>query len=138
MKPDPEAEAARWISQAEHDLAAGERDFAAADWSEACYHAEQVGQKALKAFLFRMGARHVPIHSVAKLAEECSGHEPRFREHLGTARTLDQYYVPTRYPDALASPALPHETYGREQAQAALDGAKRVLALAKELCVRTG
>jgi len=133
MKPDSQATAERWLKQAEHDLVAGERDCGAADYSEACYHAEQAAQKGLKGFLFARGERSVPIHSVQKLLAECGAREGEFLAETDIARIMDQYYIPTRYPDAIAEPALPYESYTKEQARQALDGARRLLALARRL-----
>ena len=132
MKPDPRTAADIWLRQAAHDLAAGERDFQAEDYSETCYHAEQVGQKALKAFLYFRGARLVQDHSVLTLAKSCGAKDPAFRACEEDGRILDQYYVPTRYPDALAFPAVPCESYTRGQARQALDVAGRILALSRK------
>ena len=43
-------------------------------------------------------------------------------EHRRLAGILDQYYVPTRYPNALPG-GVPFETYGRDQAEKAVSGA---------------
>jgi HEPN domain-containing protein len=42
---------------------------------------------------------------------------------------LDQYYIPPRYPDALASPAVPFESYTQEQDMTALTAAQGIVAL---------
>jgi HEPN domain-containing protein len=133
MKPDPGIVSGIWFRQAEHDLVAGERDYGAADYSEACYHAEQTAQKALKGYLLAMGERNVPIHSIQQLLMECGLRNGEFLKERDTARVLEQYYIPTRYPDALAGSALPCESYTAGQARQALDGARRLLALARRL-----
>ena len=35
---------------------------------------------------------------------------PRLKDHAGTIRVLDRYYISTRYPDALQG-SLPFEVY---------------------------
>lgn len=45
------------------------------------------------------------------------------------AALLDQFYIPTRYPNGLPSPAIPDETYTEIQAEAAQAAAKHVLSL---------
>ena len=47
------------------------------------------------------------------------------------AKVLDQYYIPTRYPDAFAEGA-PQSYYDRQQADAALRLAEIVLNRARE------
>ena len=81
------------------------------DTTDACFMAEQAAQKALKAFLMWQGQRFVPLHSVAQLAERCAQFDPDFAAHIPAGRILDQYYIPMRYPDALAPPAVPFESY---------------------------
>ncbi len=117
MKPGHEA-GLRWLRQAEHDLEVARRLQDLGDYSDACFMAEQASQKALKAFLLAQGERSVPIHSVAQLAESCSRIDPNFEEHIAPGRLLDQYYIPTRYPDALPPPAVPlYRGAGREGAR---------------------
>jgi HEPN domain-containing protein len=107
--------ALRWRRQAEHDLEIARGHQEHGDYSDACFMAEQAAQKALKAFLIGQGQRSVPLHSVARLAEQCTQIDPDFAVHIAPGRILDQYYIPTRYPDALPPPALPFESYTEEQ-----------------------
>jgi HEPN domain-containing protein len=46
------------------------------------------------------------------------------------AGLLDQYYVPTRYPNGLPG-GVPFEAFARTQGQAALDHAARFVSLAR-------
>src|SRR6266850_7800356 len=71
MRPSRET-ALRWLRQADHDLTVARGHQERADYSDACFMAEQAAQKALKAFLIGHGHRSVPIHSVAQLAERCT------------------------------------------------------------------
>ena len=119
MKPGRDA-AQRWLRQAEHDLRIAGGHHERADYSDACFMAEQAAQKALKAFLMWQGQRSVPLHSVAQLAARCAQFDPDFAAHITTGRILDQYYIPTRYPDALAPPAVPFESYTQEQGASAV------------------
>ena len=128
MKPSLEA-GRRWLRQAEHDLAVACRHSEQGDYSDACFMAEQASQKALKAFLIFQGQRSVTIHSVAQLAEHCSQMDPDFTAHILPGRILDQYYIPTRYPDAIAPPAVPFETYTPEQGEKAVAAAQAIVSL---------
>jgi hypothetical protein len=48
---------------------------------------------------------------VAQLAERCVQFDADFAAHVTSGRLLDQYYIPTRYPDALAPAAVPFASY---------------------------
>ncbi|MBI4523636.1 MAG: HEPN domain-containing protein [Deltaproteobacteria bacterium] len=128
MKPGRET-GLRWLRQAEHDLKIAKSHQRQGDYSDACFMAEQASQKALKGFLTAQGQRSVPIHSVAQLAEGCAKIDPDFASHIDPGRILDQYYIPTRYPDALAPPAVPFESYTQEQGNKALEAAAAILGL---------
>ncbi|MDP2604165.1 MAG: HEPN domain-containing protein [Deltaproteobacteria bacterium] len=128
MKPTPET-AIRWLRQAEHDLTIAQNHRKQGDYSDACFMAEQASQKTLKAFLMAKGQRSVPIHSVAQLAERCADIDPDFKKLIAAGRILDQYYIPTRYPDALAPPAVPFESYTEEQAQRAVKATESIYGL---------
>jgi HEPN domain-containing protein len=137
MKPGREG-ARRWLRQAEHDLAIARGHQQRGDFSDACFMAEQAAQKALKAFLLSHGHRSVSIHSVAQLAERCAQINPAFAVHITAGRVLDQYYIPTRYPDALAPPAVPFESYTQEQGTTAVAAAQAIIALVgQNLCPAT-
>ena len=126
MKPGREA-ALRWLRQAEHDRTIARGHQERGDFSDACLMAEQAAQKALKAFLFGHGHRSVPIHSVAKLTERCAQIDPAFAIHIAAGRVLDQYYILTRYPDVLAPPAVPFESYTQEQGTTAVAAAQAII-----------
>ena len=126
MRPPPDEEARRWLSQAAHVLAVATTLLHQACYAESCFHAEQVGQLALKAFLYGRGERFIKLHSVKELVEECAKHETAFQHLTDAGKTLDQYYIPTRYPDALAFPGLPYETYTERQAKDAVELATRI------------
>jgi len=87
------------------------------------------GAESLKAFLMWQGQRSVPLHSVAQLAESCAQFDPDFAAHIPAGRILDQYYIPTRYPDALAPPAVPFESYTQEQGARAVAAVHDLVAL---------
>ena len=131
MKPSRET-ALRWLRQAEHDLTVARGHQGRGDYSDTCFMAEQAAQKALKAFLIAQGQRSVPIHSVAQLAERSARFDPDFTAHITPGRILDQYYIPTRYPDALAPPAVPFESYTQEQGEKAVTAAENIVALVSQ------
>jgi HEPN domain-containing protein len=131
MKPSPEA-GLRWLRQAEHDLDIAQSHHDRNNFSDACFMSEQASQKALKGFLIAQGRRSVSIHSVARLVEDCSRIDKDFSTHIASGRILDQYYIPTRYPDALAPPAVPFESYTEEQGEKAVHAAKAIVSLVRQ------
>jgi HEPN domain-containing protein len=48
---------------------------------------------------------------------------------------LDRYYILTRYPDALAPPAVPYKSYTKKDAIQALRYAKEILQLVRNKIV---
>ncbi len=132
-------EARRWFVQSQADLAVVRLLRTEKHYAAACFHAQQAAEKALKAVLFSQGSRVVWGHSVRELARQCEVHDPAFAGVAGEAALLDQFYIPTRYPNGLPSPAVPSETYTDAQACDALQAVERVIEIAERfLRSRTG
>ena len=93
--------------------------------------AEQTAQVALKAFVIVNKRRHVWEHSVQELARLCSLYDKDFTGLIEAGKILDRYYIPTRYPDALASPAVPYKTYTEKDAVEAISLAEKITGLLK-------
>jgi HEPN domain-containing protein len=106
-------------------LALKERFFA-----QACFVAQQTGEKALKAIAYAQGERLVIGHSLVELATRLQERVPALRPLREDAGILDQYYVPTRYPSGLAG-GVPFEAFGESQAGAALAAAERFVHAAR-------
>jgi HEPN domain-containing protein len=128
---DPAGNAARWLRQAKYDLAQAERLLGDGVFSYAAFFSEQAAQKALKAFLISRGSRFVAIHSVGELARAAAEIDSRFVELVQSGLRLDRHYLVTRYPDALPAPAIPAESYTREDAEEAVAGARGIVEAAK-------
>ena len=128
----PKQHADRWLRQTGHDLVIAQTHFQSGCYSDCCFMSEQTAQKAMKAFLFAQGERVVVEHSIAGMMKRALGYDATFRSFLEKASVLDQYYIPTRYPDALAEPAVPFESYTREQASQALAFAHEIVELVKQ------
>jgi HEPN domain-containing protein len=117
-----------WLRQAQDDLRAAEVLKAAGQAAQACFQAQQVGEKAIKALLAAED-RDLRSHSLTALLREL-GPEPAVRWQR-QARVLDKLYAPTRYPDALGD-ELPSDVFGPEDAERALEAATQLLAWASE------
>jgi len=129
-------EARRWFRQAQADRAVVRTLCSERHYAAACFHAQQTTEKALRAVLFSQGHRVVWGHSVRDLARQCEAHDPAFARVAKDAALLDQFYIPTRYPNGLPSPAVPSETYSLTEAEAAQGAAERTLSVV-EIFLRT-
>ena len=127
---DRHAEAERWLRQAEHDLAFGRLALKERFFAQACFVAQQTGEKALKAIAYAQGERVVIGHSLVELVSRLQDRVSTLRARREDAGILDQYYVPTRYPNGLAG-GVPFEAFGGSQAVSALAAAERFVELAR-------
>jgi HEPN domain-containing protein len=125
-------EALRWLEQAKHNLDVAEHILKARFFSDTCFMAEQAAQVALKAFIIYHKKRLVWEHSVQELAKICSQHDKEFEKFIEYGKILDRYYIPTRYPDALAPPAIPCKTFTARDARDAVRFAKEILEKVKQ------
>lgn len=132
MKPSPKEEAKRWLAQAEHVVGVAKTLLPEACYAESCFHAEQAAQLALKAFLYGRGERFIHLHSVKELIERCATYDSAFQPLADAGKVLDQYYIPTRYPDALGFPGIPCETYTERQAQEAVELVTRIFEVVRQ------
>lgn len=122
------AEAERWYGQARFDLEAARSSVTAGNYEWACFQAQQAAEKALKALLLRQGKREFLSHSIHDLLRELQRFAPEF-EDVSEARRLDEYYIPTRYPNGLPGTVLPHDFYSEKEALECIDLAASVLKL---------
>lgn len=121
-----------WLAQAERDLelAVTARREGRHEW--ACFAAQQAAEKAVKALHLHLG-QEAWGHVVAKLLAELPSPPPPDLVERG--RVLDNFYVPTRYPNGHATGA-PFEHYGPLQSEQALDHAGAILAFVRAQMAR--
>lgn len=98
-------------------------------WNQVCFHAHQATEKALKALIVHKNADPPKTHSLMELL--LRGEEPALGDLAGDLRSLESYYIPTRYPDALPG-SLDEELPGEEEARLALATARKVSELVRE------
>lgn len=98
------AEARRWLLTARGDLESARVLKAGGRWAHACFHAQQAGEKALKALWYRLELDPWG-HSVRQLVDNLHTESPdtyrALRDLSDAASDLDQFYIPTRYPNGL-------------------------------------
>jgi HEPN domain-containing protein len=98
--------------------------------AQACFIAQQAVEKALKALHYLRGARLVFGHSLVELLDQLVGEHPKLRAYRESAQQLDQYYIPTRYPNSLPG-GVPAEAFTRRQAEDAVSAARRMIAFVR-------
>ncbi|MEB3354869.1 MAG: HEPN domain-containing protein [Cyanobacteriota bacterium] len=112
-----------WLRQAQDDLRAARLLQQGGQAAQACFLAQQVGKKAIKALLAAED-RDLRSHSLMALLRELD--ETHAQCWQRQARVLDKLYAPTRYPDALGD-ELPADVFGPEDGATALQAAKELL-----------
>ncbi|MFQ5667486.1 MAG: HEPN domain-containing protein [Candidatus Binatia bacterium] len=120
-----------WFEQAEADLRAAEDSAIAEHYEWSCFQCQQAGEKALKAFLYAQGMTSMISHSLRRLLRECERVEASFSALVEEGRLLDQYYIPTRYPNGLDEEVPPTRYYERSDAEQCLRSARSILARVK-------
>ena len=129
---DSRAEADRWLRQAENDLEFARLGLREGFFAQVCFLAQQSAEKAVKAVGYLLGERTVFGPSVAVLVDRYSERVPGLADLRDEAGILDQYYIPTRYPNGLPG-GFPFMAFNEEQASNALAATERFLRLASEL-----
>jgi HEPN domain-containing protein len=125
MRRDPKGEAIRWLTQAEEEFKDASTLAKAGRYYLSLYLCQQSAEKALKAFIYLREDEPLLTHSVATLLKMASNIDRDFNS-LKEAKRLDDYYIPTRYPNG-----LPGEVPARYYDDA--DEAKRALSLSEEV-----
>lgn len=119
-----------WLRQAQDDYRFGRAALAGRFHAQACFIAQQVAEKAVKAVHYKLSGRPVIGHSVQALLKRLNARAQVTDDLLTLGGELDQYYVPTRYPDALPG-IVPSDAFSAAQARAALRAANKILKWAK-------
>ena len=123
MRRDALDEARRWFEQATEDLKWATLLTKEGGFHIACFLAQQVAEKAVKAFLYSQGESPVLGHSVAALVQRAGEFNETIAGRATSWAILDGYYIPTRYPNGLPD-SIPARVYNREAAEQAVKLAK--------------
>ena len=136
MKPDAIAQGLRWLEPAEADRQGAKLLFDGASYHLVCFVAQQVAEKALKAFLYAQGEEVVIGHSVEVLSRWAAEYDADFEALREAVAPLDGYYIPTRYPNGLPD-SIPARVYTRGAAEDTLRMADQVLDLVRQKLQKT-
>ena len=95
-------ESDRWLLQALDEFGDADALRKRKRYYIALFHFQQATEKALKAYLyFKVGSSEVfHTHSIDELGRMAQEIDPDFKK-VSSAKRLDGYYIPTRYPNGL-------------------------------------
>jgi len=118
-----------WLNQAIRDLEQAEDSRQAGRHEWACFAAQQAAEKAVKALHLQLG-QEAWGHVVAMLLRELPEPVSVPSELVEKGRVLDNFYIPSRYPDSHPEGA-PFEHYGPLQSEEAIRYAGEIIAFAR-------
>jgi HEPN domain-containing protein len=125
----------KWLKQSEADLKAARDSLEDGNYEWSCFQAQQCGEKALKAYLYEKGYTSIMTHMLKELVNECIKHDESFKILMKDARTLDMFYIPTRYPNGLGGDLAPTEFYEKDDAEKCINSAELILNTVKKLLI---
>lgn len=131
MKNKPYDEGLRWLLQAEADRKGAQVLLEAESYHLVCFLAQQITEKALKAFLYAQGEELVTGHSIDRLIRRCAEYDQEFISLRPEAAPLDGLYIPTRYPNGVPD-SIPADIYTEPAALSALHITDQVLDLVRD------
>ncbi len=125
-------EGRRWLEQATEDLKWARLLLKEGGFHLVCFLAQQIAEKALKAFLYGQGEEIVIGHSIERLGAHLSQHIPEIKKQIDRWSMLDGYYVTARYPNSLPAGSIPARVYQKDAAQEALQLAEEAVAFVEK------
>lgn len=117
----------QWLDRATEDAIVAQLLLTEEHFAHTCFLAQQAIEKALKAFLLYATNTYPRTHRLVDLLGQCAAADPEFAQFLADCTIIDQYYIPTRYPDGIPG-SLATDLPGKIEAQEAVDIVRRILA----------
>jgi HEPN domain-containing protein len=114
-----------WYRQAERDLEQAHESRVSGRHEWACFAAHQAAEKAVKALHLHL-RQEAWGHVVARLLSALPAEAAATPELVDKGRALDNFYIPTRYPNGHAAGA-PFEHYGALQSEQAVEYAGEIV-----------
>lgn len=96
----------------------------------ACFHAQQVAEKGLKALSYYKGEGERG-HKLTQLMADLEPTFPQLNEFYEIIQRLEEYYLPTRYPDVYDD--VSYDPYHYEEAKRAVEDAERLYAVIRNI-----
>jgi len=115
----------QWLKKAIEDLVVARLVLAEDHTAHACFLSQQCIEKSLKAYLINKANDYPRVHKLVDLLSKCEEINADFNQFLAEYITVDQYYIPTRYPDGVPG-GLPGGMPNEEQAKEAIAAAEKI------------
>lgn len=133
MRKPSHEEAARWLLQAQDEWRDADDLRQQGKHYLALFHFQQAAEKALKAYLYyNVSSINVFLtHSIDDLLTTAIQLDKDF-ETVRTSKKLDQYYIPTRYPNGLPGGVPSRFFNDPEESRQAMELARQVLELVEK------
>jgi HEPN domain-containing protein len=94
--------------------------------AHACFLSQQCIEKALKAYLIAKANEYPRTHGLVTLLALCVSLNSAFDQFHNVCATVDQYYIPTRYPDGIPG-GLPGGLPGEAETKESITAAETIL-----------
>ena len=107
----------QWFDRAHEDLQVARLVLQERHFAHTCFLAQQCIEKSLKAYLLAKTNAYPRVHKLVDLLAECEALDSAFAAYHADCIVVDQYYIPTRYPDGVPgglANGMPAETEARE------------------------
>ena len=120
----------KWLAKAEDDLQFAKVGLENQFYSQVCFLSQQAIEKALKGFLVSKGRLYPKTHKLIELKGLCAAILPSLEGLEDSLRIVDEYYIPSRYPDGVPG-SFKDSLPNRKNAKEALETAEKILSLIK-------
>lgn len=117
----------QWFDRATEDLVVAQLLLDEEHFSHTCFLSQQAMEKALKALLLHLTGVYPRTHRLVDLLTEAATSDQLLKSFLADCAIVDQYYIPTRYPDSIPG-GLATGLPGKVEAKEAVEIAERLLA----------
>lgn len=127
--------AKEWVTFAQLDLQSAQVLLNERIFNEVCFHSQQCVEKVLKACLVSQGTNVPRTHRLIDILQETLERYTHLDKFLNDCLILDQYYIPTRYPDAVIG-IKPSGLPSQEDAEEAVRIAQTIFSEVQQLILR--
>lgn len=119
----------RWFMQAVDDYEAAVVLKNSGMYAQACFYMQQSAEKAVKSLWYYYGEDPWG-HSISRLIEIFPIDDIREQlidDVIDDAKELDQFYIPTRYPNGVPADVIPKDVYTKRVSEKAASMAENVI-----------
>jgi len=114
----------KWLQKSTDDLHSAEILRNGGELANCCFHAQQAGEKALKAYLTQFEQEFPLTHNLEPLCKLCAKYDDAFVTLYDIASELTDYATTTRYPG--------DDSIDEEEAEEAIQKASRIFIFTQE------